>query len=73
MILQSIVIKRKVRPGTARHAAMMCLIDHIGCPRSVVLEALRNAELDWQDSVGRRTVGVAPGGWLLLYGATFAP
>ena len=61
-----------VRSGTARSAAYSMLAALVGSDRNTVLEGLRVAETVWHKEQGRVVKGINPGGWLRVFGATFA-
>jgi hypothetical protein len=58
--------------GTARAAAYAALCANMGQPQPVVLAAVTLAEVQWHHSKGRTPAGLAPAGWLGLFGARFA-
>lgn len=60
------------RNGTARAAAYAALLANVGQPRAAVLAAVKDAETKWHTDNGRTPKGIAPAGWLRLFGATFA-
>ena len=60
------------RNGTARAAAYAALLANVGQPRPGVLAAVKQAETAWHVANGRTPKGIAPAGWLRLFGATFA-
>jgi hypothetical protein len=62
-----------VRKGTAREAAYTALSICVGKPRAECLEAVKLAEEGWHKGAGRVVKGINPGGWLRVFGATFAP